>query len=67
MSKIFFWLKHHIGQQKQFSGKKNINIYSLKYDIYIYAIQHILSSQNAMTQMGFDPGTSHIVSHHSTN
>jgi hypothetical protein len=67
MSKIFFWLKHHIGPQKQFSGKKNINIYSLKYDIYIYAIQHILSSQNAMTQMGFDPGTSHIVSHHSTN
>ena len=35
MSKIFFWLKHHIGPQKQFSGKKNINIYSLKYDIYI--------------------------------
>jgi hypothetical protein len=33
----------------------------------IVTVEYILSPKNAMSLMGFDPGTSHIVSHHSTN
>jgi hypothetical protein len=30
-------------------------------------VEHILSPKNAMPTMGIDPGTSCLVSHHSTN
>ena len=33
----------------------------------IVIVEHVLHPKNAMSPMEFDPGTSHIVSHHSTN
>ena len=30
-------------------------------------VENVLPLKNAMSLMGFDPSTSHIVSHHSTN
>jgi hypothetical protein len=30
-------------------------------------VEHISSPKNAMSPLGFDTGTSHTVSHHSTN
>jgi hypothetical protein len=43
---------------------KKISIY---FSIRNVTVDHVLSLQNEMSLLGFDPGTSHIVIHRSTN
>ena len=55
-----------INVQKQYyiEMAKNINIYINKECV---TVEHVLPAKNAMSPVEFDPGTSRIVSHHSTN
>ena len=55
-----------INVQKQYyiEMAKNINIYINKECV---TVEHVLPAKNAMSPVKFDPGTSRIVSHHSTN
>jgi hypothetical protein len=37
------------------------------FTFYSVTVEHVLPQKNAMSPMGFDPGTSRIVIHRSTN
>ena len=44
-----------------------INIHEIVLTNHSVTVEHILPLKNAMSPMGFDPGTSRIASHRSTN
>ena len=64
--KQFCYIRHNDGATRQnyIEMAKNINIYINKECV---TVEHVIPAKNAMSSVEFDPGTSRIVSHHSTN
>ena len=56
--------KINVQKQNYIEMAKNINIYINKECV---TVEHVLPAKNAMSPVEFDPWTSRIVSHHSTN